>query len=206
MKQKFFIDTHKGATAFFILLLMTIYDGWQNPTAWLYLALHGTYGLLWVLKSNLFPDQSWEEKTSLAYGVVIWLGLSLYWVAPWLLISNNVQAPGWYMSLCTSLYACGVFMHFASDMQKYTALQINPEQLITSSMFSKLRNPNYLGELLIYLGFGLLAMHWLPIAILCIWIVGVWIPRMQKKDKILAQLPGFEEYKKRSKLFIPLVF
>jgi len=29
---------------------------------------------LWVLKSRIFPDSSWEEKTGLAYGLVIWLG------------------------------------------------------------------------------------------------------------------------------------
>ena len=57
MKQKFYIDTHKGVTALFVLLLMAIFNQWQNPTAWVYLALHGTYGVCWVLKSRIFPDR-----------------------------------------------------------------------------------------------------------------------------------------------------
>jgi steroid 5-alpha reductase family enzyme len=50
-------------------------------------------------------------------------------------------------------------------MQKYVSLQLNPGQLISNGFFQRTRNINYFGELLIYAGFGLLAMHWLPIAI-----------------------------------------
>lgn len=207
MKLKFFIDTHKGATAFFVLILMAIYGQWDNPTAWVYLALHGAYGFLWVLKSRIFPDQAWEERTSLAYGVfAIWGGLSLYWVAPWLLTFRAVQAPGWYLALCTGLYALGVFFHFSSDMQKHVHLQLRPGELITGGMFSRTRSPNYFGELLIYGGFGLLAMHWLPVAILALWVVAYWLPRMRRKDRILSQLPGFDSYKARTRLFIPFIF
>jgi len=205
MRQRHFIDSNKAATALFVLFLIAIYHQWQNPTAWIYLALHGTYGFLWVLKSRIFPDSSWEEKTGLAYGLVIWGGLCLYWVTPWLITSRNIQAPGWYLAFCVSLYAFGVFTHFASDMQKTTALQLRPGELITTGMFAHLRNPNYFGELLIYSGFGLLAMHWLPVVILLVWVGFVWIPRMLQKERVLAQLPGFEQYKTHSKLFIPFI-
>ncbi len=206
MKQKFFIDTHKGMTAIFVLILIIVFNQWENPTAWIYLALHGSYGFLWVMKSNIFPDRSWEEKTSLIYGLTIWAGLSLYWVAPYLITSQNIQAPGWYLALCVAIYAFGLFTHFASDMQKHTCLSLNPDQLISNGMFAHLRNPNYFGELLIYLGFALLAMHWLPVVILFAWIGFVWFPRMLKKDRILAEYPDFKEYKQRSKLFIPFLF
>jgi steroid 5-alpha reductase family enzyme len=206
MKQKYFIDSHKGATAFFVLFLMMIYNQWENPTAWLYLALHGTYGLLWVLKSRIFPDQAWEQKTGWGYGLVIWGGLSLYWIAPWMLTALNIQAPGWYMALCTAIYACGVFFHFASDMQKFTAIKLRPDNLIEDGLFARTRNPNYFGELLIYGGFGLLAMHWLPVIVLLAWVIIYWLPRMRRKDAALARLPGFHEYKRRSRLFIPFIF
>ena len=205
MRQRHFIDSNKALTAIVVLILIGIYQQWQNPTAWIYLALHGTYGFLWVLKSRIFPDRSWEEKTGLAYGLVIWGSLSLYWVTPWLITSQNIQAPGWYLAFCISLYAFGVFTHFASDMQKTTALQLRPDELITTGMFARLRNPNYFGELLIYSGFGLLAMHWLPVLILLVWVGSVWIPRMLQKERVLAQLPGFERYKTHSKMFIPFI-
>ena len=206
MKQKHFINSQKLMTAFVVLALMAIYDQWQNPTAWIYLALHGTYGFLWLMKSRIFPDLAWEQKTSLLYGLAIWSGLSLYWIAAWLLMARSVQAPGWYLAMCVSMYAFGVFAHFSSDMQKYVALQLNPDQLITGGMFARLRNTNYFGELLIYLGFTLLAMHWLPILVLLIWIAFVWLPRMYQKDRVLSGYPEFSSYKSKSKLFIPFLY
>jgi protein-S-isoprenylcysteine O-methyltransferase Ste14 len=205
MTQKLFIDSHKGITPLAILAMMAIYDQWQNPTAWVYLALHGTYGVLWVLKSRIFGDRQWEQRTSLGYGLVIGGGLTLYWIAPWLLTSRNVEAPGWYLGVCISVYAFGVFFHFASDMQKHTALKLRPG-LITDGLFARVRNPNYFGELLIYLGFGLLAMHWLPVLVVALFVAIIWVPNMRRKDRSLARYPEFADYRKRTKLFIPLVW
>jgi len=206
MKQRHFIDSHKAATGLFVLALLAVYDQWDNPTAWVYLALHGTYGLLWVLKSRIFPDKQWEQPTSLAYGLVIWAGLSLYWIAPWLITSQNVQAPPWYLGLCIAIYAVGVFWHFASDMQKTMFLKLKPGHLMSDGLWSRLRNPNYFGELLIYLGFGLLAMHWAPLIVILLFVLIVWLPNMRRKDRSLARYPDFASYKARSKLFLPFVF
>jgi protein-S-isoprenylcysteine O-methyltransferase Ste14 len=202
MKQRHFIDSHKGVTFLAVLLLMAVYDQWHNPTAWVYLALHGTYGLLWVLKSRFFPDRQWERPTGLGYGLVIWAGLTLYWIAPWLLTSRSAEAPAWYLAMCISLYAFGIFFHFASDMQKHTALRLRPG-LISDGLWSLSRNPNYFGELLIYLGFGLLAMHWAPLAVLGLFIALVWYPNMRKKDRSLARYPEYAEYRRRTKWLIP---
>ena len=206
MKQRHFIDSHKAATGFFVLALIAIYDQWDNPTAWVYLALQGAYGLLWVLKSRIFPDKQWEQPTNLAYGLVIWAGLTLYWIAPWLIASQHVQAPPWYLGLCIAIYAVGVFWHFASDMQKTMFLKLNPGHLMTDGLWSRLRNPNYFGELLIYLGFGLLAMHWAPLLVILLFVLIVWLPNMRRKDRSLARYSDFASYKARSKLFLPFVF
>ena len=206
MKLKYFIDTNKGVTALFVLAMIAIYGQWDNPTAWIYLALHGTYGFLWVLKSRIFPDQAWEQQVSLGFGLLSWGSLCLYWVAPWMLNARGVQAPGWYLALCISMFSFGVFLHFASDMQKHVALSLNPGKLITDGLFANLRNPNYFGELLIYSGFGLLAMHWVPMVILGIWVFFYWLPRMRKKEGVLSQMIGYENYKAQSKLFIPFLY
>ena len=206
MKQKHFIDTHKGVTALAVLALIAVYDQWQNPTAWIYLALHGAYGFLWILKSRIFPDKQWEQPANLAYGLYIWGGLTLYWLAPWLLTSRGVMAPPWYLGLCVSLYAFGVFFHFAADMQKYISLQLQPGHLIQTGLWGRCRNPNYFGELLIYLGFGLLAMHWAPLVVILLFMTVVWLPNMRKKDRSLSRYPDFAAYKARTKQLLPFVF
>ncbi len=206
MKQKYFIDSHKGVTFIAILLMMAWFNQWQNPTAWVYLALHGTYGWLWVLKSRVFPDKQWEQKASPWYALVIWGGLSLYWIAPFIITSQNVQAPAWLLGISISIYTLGIFLHYTADMQKHIELKYNPGHLITGGLMARARNINYFGEFLIYLGFGLLAMHWLPVAVIALFVAVIWMPNMLKKDKSLARYPEFAEYKRKSKIFIPFLF
>lgn len=205
-KQKYFIDFHKGITFLVLLAMMAWFGRWENVTAWVYLALHGTYGLLWVLKSRIFPDKEWEKDKGPAYALLIVTGLSTYWIAGLLINWQNVQAPAWLIGLCVSINIFGVFFHFVSDMQKHVQLKYHPGHLITDGLFSRSRNINYFGELLIYLGFALLAMHWLPLVILAGFVFGFWLERMRHKDRSLARYPEFEAYRKKSKLFIPFLF
>ena len=123
MKQKHFIDIHKGATAPFVLFLMFLLDQWDNTTAWIYFGLHGSYGLMWILKSRIFPDTSWEKPCTIWYGLYIWFGLSLYWISPWIILTgyfNNgiplVISPQ-YLGICIFMFSMGVFFHFSSDFQ-----------------------------------------------------------------------------------------
>jgi len=207
VKQKHYIDLHKGATFLYILFLIFMNDFIVvNINAYVYLALHGTYGILWILKSNIFPDRQWESKCSVWYGLLNWFGLSLYLIAPYIIISQNIASSNWYIAMCISIYIFGVFFHFTSDMQKFIQLHHNPNNLITDVMFAKIRNINYLGELFIYLGFSLLAMHWLPIIALLSFIIIIWIPNMIKKDKSLSKYKNFEEYKKNTNSLFPFIW
>ncbi len=204
IKHKYYIDTHKGLNAAVILGLIAAYHAWGNVLAWIYLALHGTYGFMWVLKSRYFGDKNWERPVSVSVGIGTWLILSLYWVAPWLIVSGRARpiAP-WLVGACIALYSFGVFLHFASDMQKDMSLRYRRGQLITDGLWSLSRNPNYLGELCIYVGFSLLPMHWAPLAAVGAVILGVWVPNMLRKDKSLSRYPEFAAYKSKTKLIIP---
>lgn len=204
MKIKYAINLHKALTFAVVLGLMVVY---QNFTIapWIYLALHGTYGIMWLIKDSLYPDRQWEEKISLLQGLIIFVFLGSYWVAPVVLISSGVQpsAPLMAIAIATNLF--GVFLHYGSDAQKYFTLKYN-KGLITEGFFSRSRNPNYLGEILIYLGFALLTQHWLPFAILGVFSLLVFVPNMRKKDLSLSRYPEFAAYKERSGLLLPKVF
>lgn len=206
MKHKYFIDAHKATTGLFILCLMAFYGVWEDGRAWLYWGMHGTYGLLWILKSQIFPDKQWERKVGLAYGLITFIGLSAYWISPWLIITHRTASPpAWFFGGGVFLYTTGIFLHYVSDMQKHLSLQLRPGSLITDGLWSRVRNPNYLGELLIYCGFGMVAYHWLPFVILGGMVAAMWIPNMLRKDKSLSRYREFSQYKTRTKLFIPFI-
>jgi steroid 5-alpha reductase family enzyme len=206
MKQKFFIDSHKGITFIVILTMMAVYNQWGNITVWVYLAMHGTYGVLWVLKSRIFPDKQWEQKCSIGYGLYIWGGLTLYWIAPWLITSQGINVPPWYLALALTIYIFGVFLHYTSDMQKNMELKYNPGRLITDGLMAYSRNINYFGEFLIYGSFALLAMSWIPFTVIALYFVVIWGPNIRRKEKSLSRYPEFADYKKRVKLFIPYIY
>tara|TARA_B100000676_G_C17831293_1_gene707979 strand:+ start:249 stop:902 length:654 start_codon:yes stop_codon:yes gene_type:complete len=214
LKQKYFIDSHKGITPLFIIFLISFYNAWNNTEAIIYLALHGTYGFLWVTKSCIYPDKQWESKVNILYGFLIWIVLSLYWLSAYVIITGNHFmkmkifencGPG-YLGVLISFYIIGVFLHFTSDMQKYISLKLNPGNLITEELFARSRNTNYLGELFIYLGFILIAKDFLPLIALFIVIVFVWVPNMINKDKSLSRYSNFSEYKRKAKMFFPFLF
>ena len=206
MKQKHFIDSHKCITLPVIFALIVYFCQWENMTAWIYLALHGSYGFMWIAKSRIFPDKTWEKKCSIWYGLYIWVGLTLYWVSPWIIISNGITHQPIFLFFSIFMYSIGIFLHYASDMQKYTHLKLNPGELIMDGFMYKCRNINYFGELLIYLSFALLSKHWLPIVILMAFIGIVWFPNMLRKDQSLSRYSKYKEYKKRTKLIIPFLY
>jgi hypothetical protein len=129
--------------------------------AWVYLALHGTYGVLWLLKERIFPDRQWQQAIELPQAIVLFLMLGLYWLAPWLLIASGAVPPLPLLAGAIAINLLGVFLHFASDAQKHFVLKVQPG-LIEDGFFARCRNTNYLGEVLIYLSFAMVAMHWLP--------------------------------------------
>jgi steroid 5-alpha reductase family enzyme len=204
MQLRHVINLHKGSTALVIGALMLTYAN-ASLGAWVYLALHGTYGMLWLLKERIFPDRQWQQPIGWFPAVVMFLVLALYWLAPYLLISSGAVPPSPLVALAIALNVLGVFLHFGSDAQKHFVLKLQPG-LIDDGFFARCRNTNYLGELLIYLSFALLAMHWLPYVVLAGFAFGVFLPNMRKKDASLSRYPGFAAYRERSGLLLPRLF
>ncbi|MEI6111998.1 MAG: DUF1295 domain-containing protein [Cyanobium sp. ELA712] len=201
MQLRHVINLHKGTTALVVGALMLAY-GNGSMGAWVYLALHGTYGMLWLLKERIFPDRQWQQPIGWVGAVVMFLVLALYWLAPFLLISSGAVPPMPLVALAIVLNLLGVFLHFGSDAQKHFVLKLQPG-LIDDGFFARSRNTNYLGELLTYLSFALLAMHWLPYAVLAGFGFGIFLPNMRKKDASLSRYPGFAAYRERSGLLLP---
>lgn len=148
MKLKSPVNLHKGTTFLVVGLLMLYFQN-LSISALLYLALHGSYGLMWLLKNRWFPDKQWEAPISIRYAIIVFTSLGLYWVAPVILITSKLDPPPFILFLAVMFFSWGVFLHFGSDAQKYFTMKYRPG-LITEGFFKSNRNANYLGELLIY--------------------------------------------------------
>ena len=196
------VNLQKGATLPFVLLLMWARDCW-TPTAWVYLALHGSYGLVWLLKETLFPDPAWRRPATFAGAFNAWLWvLGPYWIAPWLIVTQRIEQPPALLAGAIALYVVGLALMIGADAQKYFVLRARPG-LIVDGFFARTRNPNYLGEMMLYAAFALVAGHWLPwLALVWVW-TAVFLPNMLRKDRRMARHPGWREYRARTWMLWP---
>jgi protein-S-isoprenylcysteine O-methyltransferase Ste14 len=206
LKLAWAINLHKALTPFFVFLLM-VYYGQFGLGAWVYLALHGTYCMCWLLKHAAFPDRQWERRTTIGGGIFTFLLLATYWVAPYLLISNvmhrgTLELPASLVagSICLCIFGVAVMM--GSDCQKYFTLKHRPG-LITEGLFKYVRHPNYTGEMLIYVGLALLVQHWIPWLVLLYWWMGVFLVNVLKIEASLSRYPEWTRYQSSTGMFLP---
>ena len=162
------INVFKGLTLFVMLFLQWKFANY-TAKAVVYVACHGAYGLIWVLKDRLVPDLSWKRQTNLLGSFVTATVLCLYWYIGFLVLSNPNEASMSKVVVSVMLHNVGVALMIGADVQKNVTLQMK-KGLITSGFFSLTRNPNYLGEIMLYSAYGILSGHFHSWIILCsIW-------------------------------------
>lgn len=204
------INFQKGMTLFWVLGLMYFYQNFSIQ-AWVYLALHGSYGMIWILKDIIFPDRRWQARITFGGGIVaVLLVLGPYWVAPFLLISPvlgeaHMGASNVWIFISVFLYVAGLTLMLTSDAQKFYTLQ-HQKGLINTGLFRYIRHPNYLGEMLIYSSFAIITWYWIPWAILAwVWL-GYFSVNIIMKERSMSRYDEWADYKKRSWYLLPYVF
>ncbi|WP_183572389.1 DUF1295 domain-containing protein [Mucilaginibacter sp. X5P1] len=197
------INTHKILVTPLVLLMMWYFNNW-SAAAFLYLSLHGTYTMLWLFKQKIYPDKNFEQKIPIRGAVLLFVLLEGYCLAPYLLISQHNEVPQWVFAAASCVFVIGIFFHYVGDAQKYFVLKIR-KGLIEDGLFTTTRNPNYLGEILIYLGLTLLSWHWLPLLNLGGWII-YFFYNMNKKDQSMSRHDGFGNYKANTGQLFPRIF
>ncbi len=199
-----------GSLPFFSLLIWFYSDKSPAATsiaAWIYLALHGGYGINWLIKDLLFPDAKWQHRTTILAGIFGAAGLALYWLAGWLIISGHssmdypLPQPIW-ISLCVLTCLLGCIITTCADVQKYCTLKLR-KGLITDGMFKTIRHPNYLGEMMVYGAFALLAWHWIPALVLAFFWGTMFSTNMVIKEVSMSGHPEWGAYRKRSWWLLP---
>lgn len=207
LKLAWVINLQKAGTLPFIAALMWWY-GNGSTRAWIYLALHGGYGLSWLIKDLVVPDRGWQQRVTFGGALLSFLlVLGPYWVLPWLLISgvlgpNRPQPTPALMAASIVLFTIGLTLMIGADAQKHAALEARPG-LITGGFYARMRHPNYLGEMMIYGAFALMVWHWIPWVILgAIWAC-VFMTNIAAQEVSLSRYAGWAAYKARTGLVCP---
>ena len=202
VKFNWIINTQKTGTIIVMFLLMYYYQNYSKG-AWLYLSLHGTYGLIWFLKDLVFPDKSFQHKLAIFPSILVTLFLLSYWLMGFEIMSGyGDQSPSPKKIFgCFFLFSIGNILMICTDLQKFISLQYK-KGLIDDLFLKNNRNTNYFGEILVYLTFAIACGRKEGYIMLILeWII-FFGSRIYLKDLRLAKKHGFEKYKKNSYIIL----
>lgn len=208
------INTHKALCAPVVGGMIALTGQQESLRACIYLAMHGSYGMCWCLKYKYFPDWGFEMVLPLPMWLFCFASAAPHWYTAWIVVNNNANLRPLVACAALCSYIFGMFFMYVADAQKYFMLKerrslMDADRLktgpglINDGVLSHTRNPNYLGEILIYSGFCLLADSWIPWAICATFWLCLFLPNMLAKDNSLSRYPEFAAYKQQSGLLIP---
>ena len=92
---------------------------------YLYLILHGSYGLFWLWKDFIFPDVRGKPKASIGSHLILFVLLFGYWCIPVpLAVRAGLVDPSTNrMISIIVMYVVGLILMMGSDYQKYRTLK-----------------------------------------------------------------------------------
>ena len=71
LPQRWYINFHKGGVGIYLFMMMIYYDNWSLG-AWLYLAMHGSYGIMWLFKDFIFRDEAFSRPCTVVSFFMPW--------------------------------------------------------------------------------------------------------------------------------------
>ena len=196
------VNLQKGSTIIIMFLLMLYFQNFSTG-AYIYLSLHGSYGIIWVLKDITFPDKSMHVKTCFIPACALISLLLLYWgMGLEMMIGLGIQDPSNIrIFICFIFYSFGLVLMLCTDLQKYLILK-NKKGLINNYFLAWNRNTNFLGEMMIYFSFAFIVGR-----IECyLFLIFVWstffVGRIYLKEKSLEKKKGYDSYINNSYLIL----
>lgn len=196
------INIQKLGALFFMFSMMVYYNNFSKG-CWVYLGLHGSYGIVWVLKDITFPDKGFQKKMGLIELVVLILILALYYTMGFLMVSGraNNDPSNERVFCCIMMYVIGIVMMISTDVQKYVRLSLK-KGLIDDLAVAYNRNTNFFGEMLLYWSFATLTNEYLGYLVLIIVWSTVFVSRIWIKERSLRKKDGYKQYAEKSYLLI----
>ncbi|MFM7636051.1 MAG: methyltransferase family protein [Cyanobacteriota bacterium] len=199
------INTAKGLTLLLLLGLAALV-GVRDMRQVIYLSLHISYCLWWLLEQWLFPErrrQLFSERVGMVgFGGTV-LVVGVFYSLPGLLaFLNPIPISPVAVAVALVLFSFGSLINTAADVQKTTAKTLGAG-LVSDGIWRRVRHVNYLGDLLRYLSFAVVAgngwAYLVPGLVLLIYLQRIGL----KERQMEAKYPAYAAYQQRSHRLLP---
>jgi len=199
------INTAKVLTILLLLALAAVL-GVRDMRQVVYLSLHLSYCVWWLVEQWCFPERGRQLFTD-RVGPVRFLFALLYigvlYSLPGLLAFLNPEPISFAtVALGLGLFSFGSLINASADVQKMTAKAMGAG-LVADGIWRRVRHVNYLGDLLRYLSFAVVAgsgwAYLVPGLVLMLYLQRIG----QKERQMAAKYPQFSAYQRRSSRLLP---
>ena len=203
----FFIGKQFSLVRLLILIIVCIW-GVRLTANWAY-----------TFTNLLYQDWRYtmlKDKTKKLYPIVNFLGIHLFptivvylCVLPAVFVMEmEIMQNVWsIIILLISLFA--IILQGTADYQMHTYRKHRNTTFIRTGLWKNCRHPNYLGEILMWWGVGLSSI--LALNGYCYLLIGTIVNTLMflfisipMADKRMSKKEGFEEYKKQTRMLIPI--
>jgi len=167
----------------------------------------------------LNPEMERSKKMPAIAKIMIWLLCfilyTLMTIPLYFRLKNGAPADGMLWAGLV-IMAAGVILESAADLQKSRAKKKNSRRFVDTGVYRLVRCPNYLGELLIWLGMLLTgttamkgAQQWIPALlgfVLIMWVMFSGARRLEiRQDRNYGEDPEYQEYVRTVPIILPFV-
>lgn len=212
------------------VMLLTLYSFIKNPILSRHILIT-ILVLLWGIRLSSFMylrykkgadpryvDWQNQKGTWAILFAIIWIfvlngGFGLVMSAPSLVVNYSLATGlNWFDFAGLILWLVGFYWETVSDYQLYHFMQ-NPAhkgKIMKRGLWKYSRHPNYFGEICMWWGIYFIALSvpygWLTIiAPLGITIALLFVTGIPMNEKVMADNPDYQEYKKRTSILIPMM-
>ena len=202
------INIAKFITILCLAALALVY-GIHDERQVIYLCLHVSYCVWWMVEQWLFPlrrQQIFKEKADIPTVIAIILFVGVFYALPGYFAFTNPSPIGYApIFVALPLYIFGSLINTGADVQKMVAKNMG-QGLVNDGIWHSVRNINYLGDLMRYSSFSVVAGSvWAFVLPLIITLM--YFQRINEKEKSMAaKYPDFEAYKQHSSRLLPWIW
>lgn len=192
-----------------VLIALAIVFGISDFRQIIYLCLHVSYCLWWLLEQWFYPlrrQQLFGEPVGIGGFISCLLLVGIFYALPgYLAFVNPEPISLGVVALALPLFIFGSLINGTADIQKMTAKQYGAG-LVKDGIWRFSRHINYFGDLLRYLSFSIVAgsiwAYLVPGLIALLYIQRIF----QKEQSMSQKYQDYEEYAKSSSRLIPLIW
>ena len=202
------INVAKIVTIFCLISLALIY-GINDYRQVIYLCLHISYCLWWLLEQWLFPQrgqQIFREKVGILVLIFVILFVGVFYCLPGYFAFTNPDPISFSgVAIALPLYIFGSLINTGADVQKMIAKEMG-SGLVKDGIWRSVRHINYLGDLMRYTSFSVIAGSlWaflLPVIITLLYLQRI----SEKEQSMAAKYSEFATYQQESSRLLPWIW